>query len=65
MQRRPKVFYWALGTATALAGVAVARLLAPQLTGSYQSLTFYLGAAIAIAGIFVFALGSKRNGLQK
>jgi hypothetical protein len=48
-----------------LAGVAVARLLAPQLAGIYQSLAFYFGAAVAIFGIFIFALASKSHGLQE
>ena len=57
MPERNKRFYWIAGAAIALAGVAVARLLSPQLP-PYQNIVFYIGTAIAIAGIFVAALGA-------
>jgi hypothetical protein len=55
---RPKFFYWIAGAAVALLGVAVARLLSPRLPVSYQDVTFFIGIAIAIAGIFLAAGGA-------
>ncbi len=58
MYGRTKLFYWIAGAAVALLGVAVARLLSPRLPVSYQDVTFFIGIAIAIAGIFLAAGGA-------
>jgi hypothetical protein len=58
VRNRSKLFYWIAGAAVALLGVAVARLLSPRLPVPYQDVIFYSGTAIAIAGIFLAAVGA-------
>nr|MBS0021817.1 hypothetical protein [Gammaproteobacteria bacterium] len=52
--------WWVLGVAVALIGVAIARILGPQLPPAYQPSVFVAGAAIAVLGVFVAALGAGR-----
>lgn len=58
-KRRP--IWWVLGAAVALIGVAIARILGPQLPPAYQPSVFAAGATIAVLGVFVAALGSGRG----
>lgn len=53
--------WWVLGLAVALIGVAIARLLGPQLPAAYQPPAFVAGATIAVLGVFVAALGAGRS----
>jgi hypothetical protein len=59
-KRRP--LWWILGGALALIGVAIARILGPQVLPVYQPSVFAAGATIAVLGVFVAALGSWRGG---
>jgi hypothetical protein len=61
MHARPKRFYWILGIATALGGVAIAKLIGPQLPADYRSMAFIVGTTLAITGIFVSGLGAGRR----
>ncbi|MFZ0257584.1 MAG: hypothetical protein WAN46_18515 [Gammaproteobacteria bacterium] len=61
--RRP--IWWVLGVAVALTGVAIARILGPQLPPAYQSSVFVAGAAIAVLGVFVAALGAGHERSSK
>jgi len=57
--------FWITGTATALVGVAVARVVAPALEGNGGNVVLVvktLGHIVAFAGIFIIARGiSKRR----
>ena len=50
--------YWILGTAIALMGIVVARIVAPQLPEQFQSSAFVAGVTVAVTGIFVAAAGA-------
>ena len=52
---------WLPGIATAMAGVAIARLLVPELPDQYQSAGFIIGTSIAIVGVFITAAGSGKK----
>ncbi len=53
--------WWILGVAVALIGVAIARILGPQLPAIYQPSVFAAGAIIAVLGVFAAALGAGRS----
>ena len=57
----PKKMYWIIGAAIALAGVAVTRVIAPELPEDMQFIGKISGATIAVVGIFVAALGAGRT----
>lgn len=61
MYAQPKRFYWIVGIAIALVGVAIAKLLGPQLPADYHSMAFIVGTAIALTGVFVSSLGAGRR----
>lgn len=53
---------WALGTLLALAGVAVARLAAPEIADARSQVWITLaGRLLALAGIVTIALGIHRR----
>ena len=57
-------FYWILGIAVALVGVAAVRLVAPALNGMDQKVLVCLGYAVSLSGIAVVAFaanGGRRN----
>lgn len=62
MSFQPRRLWWALGVTVALMGVAIARILGPQLPDAYHSSVFVVGAAIAVLGVFVAALGAGHRG---
>jgi hypothetical protein len=57
-------FYWILGTAVALVGVAAVRLVAPELNGMNHKVLVCLGYFVSLSGIVVVAYGAhggRRN----
>ncbi|HDQ04889.1 MAG TPA: hypothetical protein ENN23_10105 [Deltaproteobacteria bacterium] len=50
-----KIIFWISGTIVALAGVIIARLLAPALTGVFNKITLVCGYVLALTGIIVLA----------
>ncbi len=58
---KEKKAYWIGGTATALVGVALVRLLAPQLAGLTGSATAAAGYILAVAGITIIACATRRG----
>jgi hypothetical protein len=58
---KDKRAYWIGGTVTALLGVALVRLVAPELTGIAGSLTMALGYALVVAGITIISCATRRK----
>lgn len=65
MQFERRRLWWVIGAAVALVGIAIARILGPQLPLAYQPSVFVLGATIAVVGVFMAALGAGRKRLPK
>jgi hypothetical protein len=57
-----KRWYWIAGTALACAGVLVARIVTPNATGNGQGYLRLLGMVLALGGLFVILLGTRRRG---
>jgi len=57
----PRAAYWIIGVLIALAGVCIARLVAPALPADYQTWTSALGITIAVVGVLASALGAGRK----
>ena len=58
---RGKKAYWIGGTLTALLGVGFVWLLAPALAGVASSLVIVAGYLLAIIGIGIIALATRRK----
>lgn len=56
--------YWIGGTITALLGVGLVRLLAPELVGAANSFALVAGYLLVIAGIIVIARATRRTGSE-
>jgi hypothetical protein len=52
---------WIFGTLLALLGVALARLVAPTLTGHTRLVVTIGGQLLGLAGLFVICLGVRRR----
>jgi hypothetical protein len=59
------MLYWIGATAIALVGVAVARILAPQLPPPYQLICELLGVTITLAGIFSLGFAARAHRSRK
>lgn len=53
--------YWVIGTALAAVGVVMARLLAKEVSGDAQGWVRTLGVVLALGGLFVIMLGTRRR----
>lgn len=53
--------YWIGGTATAFVGVALVRLLSPELAGIHHWVAVATGYALVIAGITVLGCATRRK----
>ncbi len=53
--------YWITGTVTGLAGVGLARLLAPELDGMAEVIAASAGYFLVICGITVLGLATRRG----
>lgn len=56
--------YWIGGTATASLGVALVRLLAPELSEMAGSLAMASGYALVVAGITLISCATRRKGSE-
>lgn len=56
--------YWIGGTLAASLGVALVRLVAPELAGAYGSVTAAAGYVLVIAGITILARATGRRASQ-
>ena len=62
MTRRTKTaLYWIIGIATAFAGVALARLIAPHYTEKIGAILTTIGHLLALAGLLVIAFGVRQR----
>ncbi|MBN1473461.1 MAG: hypothetical protein JW914_02495 [Syntrophaceae bacterium] len=61
---KEKKIFWINGTIVALTGVALARLLAPQLSGVFNKLTLVCGYLLALTGIIVLAYACRPANLK-
>jgi hypothetical protein len=58
MRRPPRVFYWSIGAAIALAGALAARTIAEALP-EYRIPIWFVGSGLIFAGLYVLSLGTK------
>ncbi len=61
---KEKRAYWIGGTATAFLGVALVRLLSPELSGFAGSLTMASGYVLVVAGITLISCATRRKRSQ-
>ena len=61
---KEKRMYWIGGTATAFLGVAMVRLLSPELAGIPSLAVGALGFALVIAGITIIACATRRRQVE-
>jgi hypothetical protein len=52
---KDKKYFWIFGAFLAFMGVALVRLLAPQLSGGFYKVTLVCGYLLSLAGIIVLA----------
>jgi len=57
----PRVAYWFVGTAIALVGVAIVRLVSPNVPDDLRVYSTSIGVTIAVVGILAAALGAGKN----
>ena len=58
---KDKKGYWIGGSVIAFSGVALVRLVAPELSGGWASLVLMIGITLVIAGITTITFGTKRK----
>ena len=58
---KDKQAYWIGGTVTAFLGVALVRLVAPELSGIAGSLAMASGYVLVVAGITVISCATRRK----
>jgi hypothetical protein len=58
---KEKRAYWIGGTIAAFLGVALIRLLSPELAGVYGSVAAAAGYTLVIAGVAIIACATKRE----
>lgn len=58
---RDKKVYWIGGTVTGFGGIALVRLIAPELAGGLASIALMAGFTLVIAGITIIAFGTRRR----
>ncbi len=59
---REKKYYWIGGSLVAFGGVALVRLLAPELTGVAYKIAKATGYLLVIAGMIIIGLATNRKG---
>lgn len=57
---KQRLIYWITGTLTAFLGVLAVKILSPHLE-KYSLFLMLTGYSLAIAGLFVITLGTKRK----
>ncbi len=58
---REKKAYWIGGTIVGFAGIALVRLVAPELAGVAASFAVAAGFALVVAGITIIACATRRK----
>ncbi len=58
---KEKRAFWIGGTVIALLGVALVRLLSPEISGVAGSLTMALGYVLVVAGITLISCATRRK----
>ncbi len=58
---REKKAYWIGGTITGFAGIALVRLVAPELAGVAASFAVAAGFVLVVAGITIIACATRRK----
>ena len=58
---KEKQGYWIGGTLTALIGVALVKLLAPELSGALATLALASGYILVVAGITIISFATRRK----
>lgn len=53
--------HWIAGTVLAFAGVAVARVVAPDFAGRTRALLLLTGQLVALGGLLIIVLGIRRR----
>lgn len=56
-----KIAYWIAGTSTAFAGVYIVRIFSAQAAGNNKTALMLAGYCLAIAGLFIITLGTRRK----
>jgi len=62
---RGRLKFWIGGTLVALSGVAVVKGLAPFFSGYVQIAVMLAGYTLAILGLFIITLGTRRTGADE
>ncbi|GBF35269.1 hypothetical protein DCCM_4392 [Desulfocucumis palustris] len=58
---KKKLAYWISGTLTAFTGVYAVRVLSLQMPDSSRVTTLLTGYILAIAGLFIITLGTRKK----
>ncbi len=61
---KKKLAYWITGTLTAFLGVYAVRVLSLQVPDSSRVATLLTGYILAIAGLFIITLGTRRKSTE-
>jgi len=56
---KEKKLFWISGTIAAFTGVALARLLAPQLSGLFNKIALVCGYLLSLAGLLALAYACR------
>ena len=59
---KKRILYWVAGITLAFGGVLAVRVLSQPLAGSTKLFALIAGYTIAILGLFVITLGTRRKG---
>jgi len=58
---KEKRAHWIGGTTIAALGVALAKLLAPELAGTSETIALAVGYALVVAGLAIIACATRRE----
>jgi len=61
---KEKRAHWIGGTLTAVAGVALAKLVSPELAGTSETIALAAGYALVVAGLAIIACATRRDGFE-
>lgn len=56
-----RIIYWVAGTLTSFGGVLVVKVLSRELEGSQKLTAMIIGFTLAILGLFILTLGTRRG----
>ena len=58
---KDRKIFWIGGALTAFLGVALVRLVAPEMTGGWSSIVLMIGFTLVIVGITTITFATKRD----